>query len=395
LTVLLSHFIPTSYLTILSCVAIAGGLYFFFIGIRPLVDKRSSLNVRPSKIRGAALGLAEVNARVTGPNTMSAPITGQSCFLYRTTAWRQRKGKKKWEKIADETLHVPFLIDDSTGRLLVEPFGTDLDLHLDFHEDYDQPFLVAGSENMPACVSTFLSRHGIASGHRLRIEEQSIKLDDVVFITGTIAENPGVKLHAFTPREGSRSDPADPNAGKINEQINEQYVAPNPLSEAVGAPQIIRLATGAVSPDSHQMDQQAKIVAALTRAGIAKPEAWSAAGVPYPNTAVVDSVVAKAAFSGPADRLPELQVSVGHGSENRASGGSSVRSSVRSADDSTGSAFNLTSPLVMMKGAKDPTFVISFRSQKEFIRALAKKSAPMVSAGAAIVLLGIYTLLAR
>jgi hypothetical protein len=48
-----------------------------------------------------------------------------------------------------------------------------------------------------------------------------------------------------------------------------------------------------------------------------------------------------------------------------------------------------------MKGANDPTFVISFRSQKEFVSALAWKSAAMAWGGAAITLLGLYTLLAQ
>jgi hypothetical protein len=48
-----------------------------------------------------------------------------------------------------------------------------------------------------------------------------------------------------------------------------------------------------------------------------------------------------------------------------------------------------------MKGDNDPTFVISFRSQKEFALALGWKSSAMIWGGAAITLLGIYMLLAQ
>jgi hypothetical protein len=48
-----------------------------------------------------------------------------------------------------------------------------------------------------------------------------------------------------------------------------------------------------------------------------------------------------------------------------------------------------------MKGANDPTFVISFGSQKEFVSTLAWKSAAMIWGGAAIALLGLYTLWAQ
>jgi hypothetical protein len=43
----------------------------------------------------------------------------------------------------------------------------------------------------------------------------------------------------------------------------------------------------------------------------------------------------------------------------------------------------------------DSRFVISFRSQKEFVAALGWKAAAMVWGGAAITLLGVYVLLAQ
>ncbi|MGB8009318.1 MAG: hypothetical protein WCF48_19485, partial [Terriglobales bacterium] len=64
-------------------------------------------------------------------------------------------------------------------------------------------------------------------------------------------------------------------------------------------------------------------------------------------------------------------------------------------DRETCPAFNLAPPVVLMKGAKDASFVISFRSQKEFALALAGKSTLMLSAGAAVTLLGVYVLLAQ
>jgi hypothetical protein len=48
-----------------------------------------------------------------------------------------------------------------------------------------------------------------------------------------------------------------------------------------------------------------------------------------------------------------------------------------------------------MKNANDPTFVISYRSQKEFASALAWKSTTLLWAGGAITLLGGYALLAK
>ena len=346
--------IPINDLTILSSVAIAGGLYFFVSGFRLLARKRLLLTTPTSKIRSAAMGLVEVNGMAAGPYTMPAPITGKPCFLYHTTAWQQRDAKKdEWDKVADETLHLPFFIDDSTGQLLVEPLGADLDVHRDFREEYTASFFSSnfslGEDGVPPRVSVFLSRHGIIPARRLRIEERSIKPEDALFIAGTLTENPGVQVRSFSPRSDYSHNSA-----------------PNNSSEQLPAPQIIRLPNGSTPSSTQEMTQQAKIAAALTRAGITKPEAWSAAGVPYQTVAVEENA-------------PPTPVSAHNSAHDEA--------------QSKPSDFNLTPPVVLMKGENNPTFVISFRSQKEFVSALAWKSAAMVWGGAAITLLGLYILL--
>jgi hypothetical protein len=361
-TVCLSFFIPINYLTILSSIAIAGGLYFFFLGFHLLARKRLLLTTPTSKIRSAAMGMVEVTGAAAGPYSMPAPITGKPCFLYHTRAWEQRDGKKEeWEKVADESLHLPFFIDDATGQLLVEPMGADLDLHRDFREEYAASFFSSNLEDVPPRVSVFLSRHGIVPGRRLRIEEHSIKPKDALFIAGTLTENPGVQVRPLSPRRDARTN------NSRNSDARDSVA--NHHSEQPPAPQIIRLGAGATASSSQEMGQQAKIAAALTRAGITRPEAWSAAGVPYQSAAVEENA-------------PPMPVSV-HNEERLHE------------DQLKPSDFNLTPPIVLMKGANNPTFVISFRSQKEFVSALAWKSAAMVWGGAAITLLGLYMLLAQ
>jgi hypothetical protein len=342
--VCLSVIISINFLTILSLLAIAGGIYFFFHGFYLLARKRLLLATPTSKIRSAALGLVEVNGLATGPHTIPAPISGKPCFLYRTTAWQQSKGKKDdWEKVADETLHLPFFVKDTTGELLIEPLGADLDLHRDFREEYDASFFSSTLNDVPPRVSVFLSRHGVIPARKLRIEEHSIKPDDPLFIAGTLTENPGVEVRPFS-RGGSVHN-SEPGSGL-------SHGAP---------PEVIRLESGATATTSLEMNQQSKIAAALTRAGITKPEAWSAAGVPYQSLAV----------------------------EENGNAGKSTEFELRSHDS------KLTPLVVLMKGENDPTFVISFRSQKEFVAALGWKAAAMVWGGAAITLLGVYMLLAQ
>jgi hypothetical protein len=367
-TVCLSIFISTNHLTILSSIAIAGGLYFFFLGFHLLARKRLLLATPTSKIRSAAMGLVEINGFAAGPYTVSAPITGKPCFLYHTAAWQQSNRKKQeWKKVADETLHVPFFINDSTGQLLIEPLGADLDLQRDFREEYDASFFSLNLDDVPPRVSVFLSRHGIVPGRRLRIEECAIKTEDKLFVTGTLTENPGIPVCPFAPRSDSARHDSKHNP------------APNNSSEPAPAPQIIRLQSGADLSSIPEMSQQATIAAALTRAGISRPEAWSAAGVPYQTVTAEEKTL-------PA--TPSMDSNVRWREEG-------MQEARQQEDQPASSAFNLTPPVVLMKGAKDPTFVISFRSQKDLVDALAWKSAALVWGGAAIMLLGIYMLLAQ
>lgn len=382
MTFCLSLFIPINHLTILSSVEIAGGLYFFFLGFRLLARKRLLLTTPTSKIRSAALGLVEVNGVAAGPYTMSAPITGKPCFLYHTTVWQQREGKKEeWEKVADETLHLPFFIDDSTGQLLIEPLGADLDLRRDFREEYDASFFSSNfstQDGVSPRVSVFLSRHGIVPAHRLRIEERSIKPEDALFIAGTLTENPGVQVRPYSPLNDVRV-----NYSRSGDSHNP---APNNFLEQLPVPHIIKLSSGAAPSTIQEMSQQAKIAAALTRAGITKPEAWSTAGIPYQNVALEENpppgAVSAHDSAHDEEHRPEARLYEERLHEARLHD-----------DHPKPSGFNLTPPVVLMKGANNPTFVISFRSQKEFVSALAWKSAAMVWGGVAITLLGLYMVL--
>ena len=135
-----------------------------------LQRKRLILNTPSSKIRSAAMGLVEINGLATGPYTMPAPITTVPCYYYRTMAWRwERRGKSsEWVKVADESLHVPFYLDDNTGRVLVDPRDAEMDIHRDFHEEYSHSLFSMHIE-VPATVSGFLARHAISTDNKIKI----------------------------------------------------------------------------------------------------------------------------------------------------------------------------------------------------------------------------------
>lgn len=148
------------------------GVYLFYRGFRLLQRKRLILDTPTSKIRSAAMGLVELQGLATGPYTMTAPITGVPCYYFRTIAWQwQQRGKNsEWKKVADESLHVPFFLEDNTGCVLVDPQGAEMDIHRDYHDEFSTA-LFSSSLDIPANVSTFLARHGVSTDKKIKVDE--------------------------------------------------------------------------------------------------------------------------------------------------------------------------------------------------------------------------------
>jgi hypothetical protein len=341
------------------------GVYLFYRGFGMLQRKRLIMNTPASKVRSAAMGLVEVSGLAAGPYTLRAPITARDCYYYRSTAWQwKQQGKNsQWVKVADESMHVPFYLDDNTGRVLVNPQGAELDIHCDFHEEFSQS-LFSSSLEFPGNVSAFLSRNGVASGRKIKIEEYCIKPKNALFILGTLATNPGI---AVTPAPVRTDSTAQVNmsmslpgglVGMVGGGMNSLpgAMASSSISftmfKGAAEPQEITRLSGGSNAKAADQTQQARIAAALTQAGITNPSAWAVAGL--------DGTAAGTAVTvAPAEQ------------------------------------FDLHPAAVLMKGTHDPSFFISWRSQREVVKSLGWKSALMIWGGPALTVLCVYILAAE
>src|SRR5258708_12013607 len=106
------------------------GSYWFYKGFRLLTRKRLIQNTPASKIRSASMGLVEISGLSTGPYVLTSPFKQVESYYYRSTAWRlKQQGKNtQWVKVAEETLHVPFYLDDNTAKVIIDPRGAEMDL---------------------------------------------------------------------------------------------------------------------------------------------------------------------------------------------------------------------------------------------------------------------------
>jgi hypothetical protein len=330
----------------------AVGIYLFYRGFRTLQQRRLILDTPASKIRSASMGLVEVSGLAVGPYTIPAPVSGVPCYFHRTIAWQLKQaGKnKEWQKVAEESMHVPFFLDDNTGRMLVDPQGAEMDIHRDFHEEYSGSFF-GSHDDVPTNVASFLARHGVDNDHKLRVDEYCIKPKNALFILGTLATNPGIELSPTPVRSGS--------AESIRLNLTLLSTKPVAVNHGSGSmPQeVIRLSSDAQPKGAADMTQQGKIAAALTRAGIASPAAWAAAGVAT-GTATAPS------SSGVAATDPSAE-------------------------------FETRPPVALMKGSHQTAFLISWRSQKEIVSSLGFKSTAMIWGGPALTLGCLYYVLAH
>jgi hypothetical protein len=331
---------------ILPVVGLAAGLYFFYRGFRLLQRKRLILNTPASKIRSASMGLVEISGLATGPYVMRSPLKGVDCYYYQSTVWerRQRGKNSEWVKVAEENLHVPFYVDDSTDKVLVDPRGADMDLHCDFQEEYHRSILFAGPE-MPVGVQEFLARHGVDPDKRIKVEEHCIKPKNFLFVLGTLSQNPGFDA-SIAPAWAQR--------------VNGKPIPTEDQAE----PEVIRLSSTSVPTPTTAMTQQQKIAAALSKAGITNPAAWdvalSSGAAAAPGVATISTAMTKAQVSA-------QQVG----------------------------SFDLHPPVVLMKGSHEPTFLISWRSQRDIVASLGWKSSLMIWGGPALTVLCVYLLLAH
>jgi len=326
------------------------GLYLFYHGFCLLQRKRLIMNTPSSKVRSAAMGLVEISGLATGPYTLTAPITGKECYYYRTMVWQwKHQGKSSsWVKEADESVHVPFFLEDNTGRVLVNPQGAEMDIHRDFQDEFGSS-VFSSSLEIPANITNFLLMHGVSTDKKTKVEEYCIKPKNALFVLGTLASNPGIELSPVPIRT---SHPVEHEVSfTMGPSMSfSRIISFGKIKGDAGPPETVPH-----RPVVLNAEQQAKMASALTKAGITNPAAWAAAGISRP--AQVASTAGVSAAAAPALEQTDVHPAT-----------------------------------VLMKGSNEPAFFISWRSQRDVVQSLGWKSALMIWGGPPLTLLSVYSL---
>jgi len=149
------------------------GPYGFFLGWRKLRVKRLIKNIPRSTIRAAALGPVEIVGKASGPYTLVSPLANCECLYYRLVVLVGERGS---HRIVDE-MCAPVFIDDGTGKVMVDPRGAELEMDPSQGSNSDYLGHVA-------------ARHGFSKGDVVSAQEFCIRLDETIFVLGTLRENP-------------------------------------------------------------------------------------------------------------------------------------------------------------------------------------------------------------
>jgi E3 Ubiquitin ligase len=358
-------------LAIYAAIGVVAGIFLFYRGFRMLQFKRLVLNTPFSKIRSASLGLVEVSGAATGPRTIPSGLTGAPCYYYCATAWelKQSGNSRQWKKVAEETMYVPFFVDDSTGRLLVDPQGADLDVHCTFKDEFSKS-LFSGRDMFPENVTNFLVRNGIGASGNIRLEERCIEPKYPLFILGTLAENSNrwqsaPAVHLTAP------------SSSVRWQSSFSFLGGGFFQSLTGISMTFNGASTQIPMPEMSRD---RIAAKPADAGIWAPVSIDGARLASKNPqaqAPARAVVAPPALAAMATAVAE-RVQLPAEQQTEA--------------PSQDAGFDTHPPVVLTKGIGNDPFTISSESQRDVVRALAWKSAACIWGGPLLTLISFYVL---
>jgi len=174
------------------------GIFSFIMGLRKLFMKRLIENIPTSKARSVAMGLVEVYGEIIPIRLLKSPFSEKDCVYYKYQIEELRSTGKSshWATIRKEERCEPFRLRDETGEILVDCTGASVDIKL------DNRFESGVGHKPPQQVYDFLDRNGIAYkgflgiGKHMRYTEWFIEPKEKLYVMGTAADNPDVKLTA-------------------------------------------------------------------------------------------------------------------------------------------------------------------------------------------------------
>lgn len=181
---------------IYACLGFGAGIFFFFNGFKLLKRKRLMENTPTSNVRSLAMGFCEIygEAKTGIDGVLKSPFSGEDClyFSYKIEEYRRSGKRSRWVTINKGSDYVPFMLDDDTGMVLVNPGQAEFDIPT------DNVFSSSTGKDAPLAITSFLQKKGLAAtgllgwNKTMRYTESFIRPGEWLYILGTAKDNPRV-----------------------------------------------------------------------------------------------------------------------------------------------------------------------------------------------------------
>jgi hypothetical protein len=176
----------------------AAALYSFWFAIKAWARNRAIEDTPTSRIRSAAQGYVELSGRgVLPPNSPNkGPLTGKPCTWWRyKIEERGSTGRSRsWSTVQSDTSDAPFLLDDGTGKCLIDPRGAEVfpgasDVWYGSSE-WPEIHIPDGTGVFGRLVDTVLTDKYRYTEHRLQPQEHVYAIGAFRSLGGVSVENP-------------------------------------------------------------------------------------------------------------------------------------------------------------------------------------------------------------
>ncbi len=91
---------------------------FYFLRLKRRVE-----NTPTSKIRSVAMGMVEIKGQAIRSYALISPMSNTPCVYYRLTKYRRDRNRQWQVSSSSGSNNVPFLLEDETGRVEINPTG--------------------------------------------------------------------------------------------------------------------------------------------------------------------------------------------------------------------------------------------------------------------------------
>ena len=200
-----------------AAVGFGAGLFWFVKGFGLYREYRVLADTPEIPIRSVAMGLVDIHGQAKGQQTVLSPVSKTPCFFYKVDIekWVRDRSGGHWSHAASEAKGVRFNLEDTTGKVLVDARGAELDLIRSARREtgggsgFSVRSLFGGGQDdssvaTDAWVSEsdladyaeavagggLLSSLGIGSSQRYRLSEYCILPEQWYDVAGTCVENP-------------------------------------------------------------------------------------------------------------------------------------------------------------------------------------------------------------